>query len=456
MNYPIEELSALVNTSGSIAKQHILQMYRGNELFVDTLRFIYNPYHKTHISKAKMLKIFSMPRTRTGVDLRELLDYFSTERTGTDADMQVAANFIWYLRDMAHTEAPDNVAYVKMLLSYAEGIITQELKTGINATTLRKVYGTSFIPHVGCMLGTQVTKMRPANIKWPCIVTEKLDGVRRILIKKNGVCKMYSRSGHLCEGHLDILKDAEHLPDNMVYDGELIANIEAADSIQLRQMTASLANSGGIKNGLLFMVFDMIPEDEFTAGSSKQDALNRKMRLGATLNDHSIEYIVPEGYTADYLIAGYGIEQKLEWIRPVPILGLVRSMSEVTDIVGDIWKRKGEGVMLNTSSGLYVLKRSKDLLKVKKVQDITLRIIGMTEGSGKYEGMLGSLVVNYKGNKLGVGSGFNDYQRRHIWEHRDTYIGMQVEIETFGESTNALGDVSLNCPIFKRFRDEVD
>jgi hypothetical protein len=26
-----------------------------------------------------------------------------------------------------------------------------------------------------------------------------------------------------------------------------------------------------------------------------------------------------------------------------------------------------------------------------------------------------------------------------------------IEIETFGESTNALGGISLNCPIFKRF-----
>jgi DNA ligase-1 len=65
--------------------------------------------------------------------------------------------------------------------------------------------------------------------------------------------------------------------------------------------------------------------------------------------------------------------------------------------------------------------------------------------------MLGALVVEYKGNKLGVGSGFTDQQRQHIWDWKGHYISKQVEIETFGESKNAMGEVSLNCPIFKRF-----
>ena len=97
------------------------------------------------------------------------------------------------------------------------------------------------------------------------------------------------------------------------------------------------------------------------------------------------------------------------------------------------------------------IKRSKELLKVKHTEEHVLPIIDMLEGTGKYEGMLGALVVVYKGNRLGVGSGFTDQQRQYIWDNYSAYIGAQVEIETFGESTNALGTVSLNCPIFKRF-----
>ena len=52
---------------------------------------------------------------------------------------------------------------------------------------------------------------------------------------------------------------------------------------------------------------------------------------------------------------------------------------------------------------------------------------------------------------VGVGSGFTDDQRRDIWDNPDRYIGRKAEIESFGESTNAQGYKSINCPIFKRF-----
>ena len=96
------------------------------------------------------------------------------------------------------------------------------------------------------------------------------------------------------------------------------------------------------------------------------------------------------------------------------------------------------------------------MLKVKHTEEHTLIVVDMLEGTGKFEDMLGALIVDYKGNKLGVGSGFTDSQRMILWNNKEVYIGMQVEIETFGESKNALGEVSLNCPIFKRFVGEVE
>ena len=67
--------------------------------------------------------------------------------------------------------------------------------------------------------------------------------------------------------------------------------------------------------------------------------------------------------------------------------------------------------------------------------------------------MLGALIVDYNGTRLGVGSGFTDSDRILIWLNPDKFIGRYIEIDTFGESTNALGEKSLNCPIFKRFAD---
>lgn len=435
-----EVINLIANVSGYKDKQYILKKNENLEGLKEILKFIYDPYNKTGISKAKLAKVLAISdNTGLGdIDYRQMIEYLKTHNTGSDADLGMAARFINCTR-INHPEAEE----------LAKAIVTQTLKIGVTATTLNTVYGKDFIPKVGCMLGTLYGDVGPNKTKWPCIVTEKLDGIRRILIKENGVCRCYSRSGHEDTGLVDIIADAKYLPDNTVYDGELLAAGEFADCIAQRQATNSIANSKGNKTGLTFNVFDMIPVDEFKLGMSSENAAIRKTLLGATLMDESIQYLQEEKWPE--LIQAFGTHTAFKAIKPVPILGLVNSMAEVEPIVNKIWARGGEGVMLNTVSGLYEIKRSKDLLKVKHTEEYTLKVTNLLEGTGKFEGMLGALVVDYNGNSLGVGSGFTDQQRRDIWDRPEAYIGRNVEIDTFGESTNALGEKSLNCPIFKRF-----
>lgn len=430
-----EVINLIGNTSSTNDKLYLLKKNENLPGLKEILKFIYNPYCKTGISTKKLekaLSAFNVPVVT--VSYQEAIDYFKKNQTGTDADLFFAAKFITNQEGLA--------------ASLAKAIVTQDLKIGVTATSLNKAYGKDFIPKIGCMLGTLYGDVGPVKTKWPCIVTEKLDGIRRILVKENGVVRCYSRSGHEDTGLVEIIADAKWLPNNTVYDGELLAEGTFKDSIALRQATNSIANSKGDKTGLIFNVFDMIPIDEFFAGVSTKDALVRKITLGATLGDDSIQHL-DERWPV--LLQAFGIHRELKHIKPVPILGLVKNMAEVEPIVASIWGRGGEGVMLNTVSGLYEIKRSKNLLKVKHTEEHVLTVVDAIEGTGKFEDMLGALVVNYKGNKLGVGSGFTDAQRKEIWDHPAKYRGRQVEIETFGESTNALGEVSLNCPIFKRF-----
>lgn len=437
---------AVGKTSSYSDKLEILRRYGNTPGLKEILKFIYNPYCKTGISKAKLSKAMStrpLSATAEEIDWTDALCYFSTHQTGTDADLRFARDFIC----TAFERYGDSVAFL------AEAIVTQDLKIGITATSLNTVYGKDFIPKIGCMLGTPFGDVGADKVKWPCIVTEKLDGVRRILIKENGICRMYSRSGHEDTGLVEVIADAKYLPNNFVYDGELLAKGTFKDSIAQRQATSSIAAGKGAKTGLTFNVFDMVPVDEFYAGKSKDSALNRKLRLGATLMDPGIK-VLHENYWQ--IMQAYGIHMVLENIKPVPILGLVNSLDAATPIVEEIWARGGEGIMLNTTSGLYEIKRSKQLLKVKHTEERVLPIIDILEGTGKYEDSMGAIVVNYKGSAVGVGSGFTDYQRKTIWENADAYIGRKVEIETFGESMNAQGYVSLNCPIFKRFVGEVE
>ena len=428
-------------TSGYNDKLELLKRNAKVPGFKEILRFIYNPYQKTGISDAKLAKAMQNWPTGTGavfVYWDQALRYFAKHQTGSDADLRMAREFI------STTER----TFGEPATSLAKAIVTQDLKIGITATSLNKVFGKDFIPKTGCMLGTLFGDVPSNRIEWPCIVTEKLDGVRRVLIKQNGVSCLFSRSGHEDDGLVDIVREAAKLPDNYVYDGELLAIGNFKDSIAQRQATNSIANSKGNKTGLMFNVFDMVPVDEFFAGKSTEAAKNRKILLGATFNDESIAHIDEDWAQC---ICAFGLYETFQFIKPVPILGLVQSIHDVTPIVEEIWRRGGEGVMLNTVNGLYEIKRTKTLLKVKHTEEHVLQVVDILEGTGKYEDAMGAIVVAYKNSFVGVGSGFTDAQRQAIWENPEAYLGRKVEIETFGESTNAAGFVSLNCPIFKRF-----
>lgn len=440
-------VQAIAATNSHNDKLILLKRYADLNGFKEIMHFIYNPYCRTGISASKLAKVVNiannMRLSGEVLTYRDAIDYFKTHTTGNEADLAYGAKFLESVKFIC---GPSEVGWSAYEL--AKSMLTQDLKIGITATSLNKVYGKDFIPKTGCMLGTPYDDVGHDKVAWPCIVTEKLDGIRRIIIKENGVCRAYSRSGHIDEGLVEILAEAMYLPDNTVYDGELLAKGTFKDCIAQRQASNSIANSGGEKTGLTFNVFDMIPLDEFYAGKSTSPALNRKILLGATLMDDSIEYIVEN---ASELIAAFGIHQELEHIKPVPILGKVNSLLEAEPIVSEIWNNGGEGIMLNTCSGPYEIKRTKHLLKVKHTEEYTLKVVDILEGTGRNEDAMGALVVDFEGAFVGVGSGFTDAQRQEIWENKEDYIGRMVEVETFGKSTNAAGGKSLNCPIFKRF-----
>ena len=435
-------INELANTPSRNDKLALIKAYSNEAEFKAIMQFIYNPYLKTGISKAKLRKAYEMqlPNNMPVFTTMQMIEYFKDHTTGSSTDLMYVSAYINQFEE----------GTIDRWL--AEAIVTQDLKIGVSSTSLNAVYGRDFIPKTGCMLGTRFDDVR--NVAWPCIVTEKLDGIRRILIKENGVVRCFSRSGHEDTGMVEIVEEAKFLPDNYVYDGELIAAGAFKNNIATRQATSSIANSAGRKKNLIFYMFDMIPVEQFYFGISSENAAQRKLRLAATMDDQNSTYMLDEDNWAGRVVnlrCSENVEIDMPHIKAIPILGIASSFNDVQPIVESIWAQHGEGVMLNVATGRYEIKRSKQLLKVKYIGEEVLPVVDFIEGNGKYADMLGAIVVMYSGSRVGVGSGFTDYQRQEIWENQDYYRGQYAEIDTFGESQNQLGEISLNCPIFKRW-----
>ncbi|PMN19365.1 DNA ligase [Vibrio lentus] len=72
----------------------------------------------------------------------------------------------------------------------------------------------------------------------------------------------------------------------------------------------------------------------------------------------------------------------------------------------------GEGIMLRKITSRYQAGRSNDLLKLKRHHDAEATVIGYKGGTGKYKGMMGSILVHTEeGVEFYIGSGFSDKMR---------------------------------------------
>lgn len=90
----------------------------------------------------------------------------------------------------------------------------------------------------------------------------------------------------------------------------------------------------------------------------------------------------------------------------------------------------GEGLMLHRGSSIYKGYRSDDLLKLKRYADAEAKVVGHFPGKGKYQGMLGSILVETDDNKrFKIGSGFSDNERKN-----PPPIGARITYKYFGLS----------------------
>ena len=426
MEKVIEILRELQNSSGK-RLQEILEENKDNQMLKDVLYFVYNPYIVTGLSSKKINKdlsnmtILKVPMFDSpNFDITCIFDYLINHNTGRDEDIIYVQH---YLRSLP---SEDREIYEK--------IFTKELKLGITAKTINKVWK-DFIPEFNVMLAEKYwDRMEELEEKkLDIIVTQKLDGIRAVARVCNGKVGIFSRQGKPIEGLKDIGEELAELP-NGCYDGELLLDKEDLPSKDLYRETVTIVNSKlEDKKGVIFNIFDYIPLRDFNKGYCEDNCLGRKRFVYEKLRN-----IEPD------------------WLKPVEIL--YHGKYDKRIVQQELDKQislEHEGVMVNIANAPYEAKRTKNILKVKAMQDCDLKIIGFEEGTGKNKGTLGAIIVDYKGFEVRVGSGFTDQDREYFWANQNELLGRVITVQYFEETTNKKDNsLSLRFPVYLELREK--
>lgn len=414
LNSVVEIVKELESVTSTKAKEHILRKNADNTVLQKVLFYTYGDMQYGIQKKTVEKMTFENDEDYRWDNVWSMFEDLSKSNINNDLVLKIS-NTVGYYTD-------------KNIQDLLLKILLKDLRCNINVKSINKAIP-NLIPQHQIMLASKFE----GKLKSKVSMSLKMDGIRNSILIENGNIKHISRQGKVVLG-LEELNESlrKQNLDGYMLDGELIRkNIDNIPSDDNFRLTTKIVNSKSTdKRGLEFVVFDIVPIEDYYKGESKL-LYDERLKL--------LENLIEEN----------------EFIRLVPKFGITDDVEYIYKVLDDVVNNGEEGLMLNTLNGKYGFgKRSKDILKVKKMQTCDIRCLRIEEGEGKYQGKLGKIICNYKGYELGVGSGFNDEQREYYYNNPNEIIGHIVEVQYFEESKNEKGELSCRFPIFKYVRDK--
>ena len=407
----------LKSTNSTNDKIDIIKEYEEDYIIEKTLKYTYSPFKQFHLTSATVKKNKKLEPRMGYNDLFYLLDALS-KRTITGHDtIQYTKGYINGMED-----------WQKDLVFC---ILDKNLKTRTGADLINKAIS-GCVPTFKVALANSYDKQKSKvdfnEQTW--FASQKLDGVRCLaIVDENGKCNFYSRQGKTFDT-LNVLKsEIEGLElTNIVFDGEVcIVDDNGVENFQ-GIMKEIKRKDHTIKNPK-YKVFDYLTLEEF---DTQESTRNLSERLMICLDNGLLSHV-----------------DKLEQWK-------VESDKHFQQLAELATKNNWEGLILRKDCE-YKGKRSNDLLKVKKffdeeyvvksIENAVHRVI--IDGLEVEEEMLSNVVIEHKGCDVGVGSGFDQEERRMYFKHPERIIGKTITVQYFEETLNQDGCHSLRFPVVK-------
>lgn len=413
-NWVVTEIASLQLITGAKAKQEFVRAHANDEIFCRLLYYALNPMLTYNVSEDTLRnRIPGAWQPNDYKNIFEICDMLASRKGVDDYTLDTVCSFL-RVRNLEEQEL-----YIKLL--------SKTLRLGVTAKTVNKI-----IP--GLIPEWEVQQAYPID-KYPVAegtefwLTQKLNGVRATFY--NG--KLIARSGVPYKGLDNLISEIERLPlSTYVLDGELTLKDKGSlsDNEAFRVATGILNSDDVNKTAICYTVFDIIPREDFDSDNPKIPYSERRKML-----DIFSKFVSDDGA-----------------LRVLPVLYQGNDQLVIDKLLEQMVAEDKEGLMLNTDVP-YKRTRHKGILKIKRFYTMDLKIIGYEEGTGRLEGTLGALVLEYKGNTVKVGSGFTDEQRTEFWANRNDIIGSLCEVKYKEISSDKnTGLESLQFPVFVQMR----
>ena len=418
----IQEFVDASNASNSNTdKLNVLKTYGQHEVIRKALNYTYDTFKQYGVTSANCIKnedLVGFPNTYG--DFFGLLDDLNNRvATGHNA----IANVNQYVRE--------NYQFKELIYN----ILDRNLKTRATASTINKAIP-NLIPTFDVALAKAFDEKTQKKVNWNdrWFVSRKLDGVRCIcIIDGEGEPKFYSRAGNEFLTLDNLKTDIKAMGlKNTVLDGEVCIVDQNGDEDFASIIKEIKRKDHTIINPFYWM-FDMLTMEEF---SNKTSETTFGHRIGNLLN----------------------LQQSSKFIG---VLYQELCDDQVfTEMMSKSKEGGWEGLMLRKDT-TYKGKRSDEVLKVKQMHDAEYVVVDLendihrviVEGAEIEELMLKNVIIEHKGNRVRVGSGFSHEQRRHFFENPNEILGKQITVQYFEESQSKSGEYSLRFPVIKAVYD---
>ena len=316
-------------------------------------------------------------------------------------------------------------------------ILIKDLRCGVSEKTVNKVVpGT--VPVFTCQLAHDSAN-HEKKMTGKKQIEIKLDGVRVLTVIQGDKVEMFSRNGkqfhnfgHIIDEIKEVLKEFP-VPYPLVLDGEVM-------SANFQDLMKQVHRKDNVSaNDAVLHLFDTIPLGCFKNGVWDKPQSFRSAITKAWVEQHTsvLKHVQALDWEEVDLSTPEG-EQRFVGLNKAAVDGGY------------------EGVMIKDIDAPYECKRSHAWLKAKPFIEVTLKVIGYEEGTGRNVGRLGALVCSGNDDNkeitVNVGSGFSDRDRDDFWNAGDNLLDQLVEVRADAVTQNQDGTYSLRFPRFKTFR----